>query len=92
MKIDKIRKALPAVVLEEMDKLGETDLQKSIAQSEEAIAQATRERDANTKYNDAKQAVSDLSEGLKGVKKYQTAKIHYALQRLRELRGDSIEE
>lgn len=73
----------------ELDSLSAESLHKVIADAEEAILTATKERDANEKYQQAKQAVTDLSSGLKDLKKYQGAKIGYSLKRLRELRGDS---
>lgn len=92
MKLEKIIKKLPKSVVEEMDALPETNLQVMIAQSEESIATAVRERDNNPQYQAAKQAVLDLSAGLRDVKSYQTAKIQYALYRLRELNGTNDEE
>jgi hypothetical protein len=75
-------------VRNELDGMPPSGLHKVIADAEEAIAQATKERDGNEKYQQAKQAVSDLSLGLKDLKKYQGAKIKYSLRRLRELRGE----
>lgn len=84
MKLEKILKKLPEAVVQEMDTLVAVGLNAVIAQAEEAMASAIRDRDANPKYQSAKQACKDLSEGLKDTKNYQTAKIHYALHLLRE--------
>lgn len=85
--LNKIKKKLGAVI-EELDAKSEQDLEKTVYQAEEAVETATMERDANTKYQEAKLAVSDLSSGLKDVKAYQGAKKQYALYRLRQIRGE----
>jgi hypothetical protein len=88
MKLEKILKQLSSDVREEMDGMSEAQLEKVIVQSEEALEKATRERDSNPGYKSAKQAVSDLSAGLKDVRKYQGAKKGYALHRLKEIKGE----
>lgn len=90
MKLDKILKQLDKDTVEAILRLDQPEIKDLIVQSEEAIAQATRERDANPHYQAARQAVKDLSEGLRDVKKRQTAKIAYALRRLRELNGEVL--
>lgn len=92
MKLDKILKKLPKTVKDEMDEMLGNDLRRCVADSEENIATAVRERDDNTQYQAAKQSVKDLSEGLREVKSYQTAKIQYALHLLRELNGVETQE
>lgn len=91
MKLDKIQKKLSAEVLQDLDRLNKEELHATIAAAEEAIAKATRERNALPGYQSAKQAVKDLSEGLKEVKSYQTAKIAYSLRVVRFLNGESVE-
>lgn len=90
MKLSKILKQLNKEACAELDGMDKGRLEGSIAGSEEAIDKATRERDALPAYQGAKQAVKDLSEGLKELKNYQKAKIAYALRRLRELNGEDV--
>ncbi len=84
MKLEKIVKILSANVVEEMDAMSAESLEKQVCASEQAISDAEDELDANPKYEAAKQAVSDISAGMKDVRKYQRAKIAYAIHRLRE--------
>lgn len=77
-------------VRNELDGMSAESLNKVIADASEAISQAKTERDANDKYQQAKLVVTDLSAGLKEVKKYQGEKIKYSLRRLRELRGEDM--
>lgn len=90
MKLSKIAKILSPQIIEELDALDEAAIKSGIATSEEAIASATRERDANSDYKAAKQAVKDLSESLRDLKKFQSARIHYGLIRLRILSGEDV--
>ena len=76
----------------ELDGMSAESLNKVIADASQAIQTATKERDANEHYQAAKLAVTDLSAGLRDVKKYQGAKIGYSLNRLRELRGEDTGE
>lgn len=92
MKLSKIAKKLPDSVIEEIDLMSQAELEKTIAQSEENISRATRERDANLQYRQAKEAVSDLSAGLRDVKAFQNAKIHFALLKIRVLKGEDTGE
>jgi hypothetical protein len=93
VKLDKILKKLSDSVIEELDAMSGPALEKAVAQSEENISRATRERDANKEYKIAKAAVSDLSAGLRDAKAYQNAKIQYALLRLREMgQGEELNE
>lgn len=89
MKLDKILKTLPESVVQELDALPIAELNSVIAQAEEAISTAIRERDANPKYQEAKESCKALSEGMREVKTYQRAKIEYSLHRRRELNGDT---
>lgn len=82
--LDKIKKILPEETINEFDGFDQNGLRKVIADANEAILTATKERDENEAYQQAKQAVKDLSAGLKDVKKFQNAKIQYCLHRLRE--------
>lgn len=85
MKLDKIEKQLSKEVMNEISALPVEKLNQLVVAAEQAIAQTTQERDANPAYQGAKQAVKDLGEALKEVKKYQNAKIQYALILLQEL-------
>lgn len=89
---EKITKKLIDSVMEEMDAMDTADLQRTIAEAEEAIATAKKEMEKNPEYQRAKEAVSDLSRGMKDTKAYQNAKIQYCLLRLKEQKGDDLGE
>lgn len=83
-KLEKIKKKLSDDVVQDIEALDTPGLNKLIADAEQAIATAKEERDANPKYAAAKEAVTDLSQGLKEVKSYQRAKVELALMHLKE--------
>lgn len=87
MKLDKIAKELGQDTLDTINAYDLYKLKDTIAYSEQAILHTTNERNANPHYVAAKLAVKDLSEGLKEVKKRQTAIIQYCLRRIQELNG-----
>lgn len=89
MTLQKLLKKLTETVATEMRAMTASELERCLADSERAIAKATKERNENPNYQAAKQAVKDLSEGLRELRSYQNAKIEYAL---RLLDGDSSEE
>jgi hypothetical protein len=84
MTLDKIVKKLSPAVIEEMDKLSPADLEKVVVQAEQAITEAAEALEQNPKLQAARQAVSDLSAGMREVRAYQKAKSAYALLRLKE--------
>ncbi len=59
-------------------------LHKVVSDSEASIQKATKERDAMPEYRKAKQAVTDLSAGLREVRQVQKAKAALALALLDE--------
>jgi hypothetical protein len=82
---EKVLKAIPEYVKEEMDTMGEEELRQVIVQAHGAMKQVEEELAANEKYQQAKQAVSDLSQGKRETNKYQKAKIAYSLGRLEQI-------
>jgi hypothetical protein len=89
MKIDKILEKLGKAQIEELDKLDEAELNKTIAEAQQAIETATEERNANERYQGAKQVIADLNGGLRNVRGFQNAKIGYALLRLKSLKDEA---
>lgn len=87
MKLDKIINKLPEDVIHTIGRMDMEALRKTIADSTGAIDKARQERDANPDYVKAKEDAKALSEGLKEVKSYQSAKITCALLVLRSLEG-----
>ncbi len=85
MTLEKIEKVLRRDVLEEMQALAPEDLIAGVTASEQAIAGAREQLDANPAYQDAKENVKAISQSFRDLKKYQTAKIQYALLLLKEL-------
>lgn len=88
MKFEKVMKKLSASTFEEMDMMDEAGLNKAIAQAEENISVALKEKDKNSRYQDAKSIVSDFNSATKDVKDYQGAKIAFALVKLKLLAND----
>lgn len=85
MNLDKILSKLPQSVVEEMDNMDEEQLKNCVVQSNQAVSRALEELNKNESYLSAKQSVSDLSASTKDLKKYQNAKIAYALHILDSL-------
>lgn len=75
----KIEKLLGAEVVESLVALSEVELKAIIAQSCGAIKQSTDELNANPIYQEIKENLKAVSQGLREVKKYQNAKIQYSL-------------
>lgn len=91
-KLDKLKRKLTDSTVEELDKLDEAALQKTVADSSEAIEKAVKERNNNPRYKSAKTTVDDFAGGLRDLKTYQNAKILYSIHRLRGLRGENEQE
>lgn len=85
----KDKSGLSDSVREELDAMQAPELNKTVADAEQAIFTAKKERDDNEEYQKAKQAVKDLSGSFRDLKKYQYSKIKYALKRLQVLSGDA---
>lgn len=86
MNLAKIQAVIGVDVSEEMDGLKDDDLKAVVINGISAMREVEEELENNQAYQQAKQAVSDLSAGKKGVFKMQKAKIAYALYVL-ESRG-----
>lgn len=85
MKLESIVKKLSKDAISELDAMNETALNTAVIQSEQAINEARESLDENEKYQEAKENCKAMSAGYREVKAYQSAKIQYALFRLREL-------
>lgn len=83
-KLEKIVKILGKDVIGDLDAMPVDVLKDHLVFSEHSIMEATRELDANPKFQEIKQSLKDLSEGLREVKKRQNALIQYILHRLEE--------
>lgn len=83
-KLDKILNKLPVEVAEQMRSYAKEQLEGVIVASEQAIDQAKTELDGKSEYIAAKQVIKDLSESFRDLKKYQRAKIEFALILLEE--------
>lgn len=71
-------------LIQEFDAMDVVALRKAVADAEQNIVTATEERNANPNYIEAKDVCKTLNSGLADVRKYQGAKITYALKRLKE--------
>lgn len=83
-KLEKIVKALGPDTVQELNALYQDKLPGVIVAAESSIKQATEELEANPKYQEIKESLKALSQGLREVKKRQNAIIQYALHRLEE--------
>lgn len=83
MKIETILKKLPTDTIAEMDAADPAALKALIVQSETSLADAKEELDNNEQYQAVKESAKAMSAGYRELKTYQTAKIQYALIRLK---------
>jgi len=80
----KIEKILGKETMSELEALDVSMLKDHIVASEHAIMEAQRELEANPKYQEIKESLKALSEGLRDVKKRQNAMIRYNLSLLED--------
>lgn len=83
-KLMKIVKILGEDRVEQIAVLEENALRLHITNNAGAIKQAVEELEANPKYQEIKENLKALSEGMKEVKKHSNAVIQYALHLLEE--------
>jgi len=83
-KLDKIQKILNKDRLSEIDSLDEQHLRFELARAAGAIKAAKDELQANPKYQQLKEDIKHLSEGMKEISKFQGAIIEYVLHLLEE--------
>lgn len=83
-KLEKIEKALGREFLSDLSALSEVALKNRIAESAGSIKHAQEELEANLKYQELKEGVKAISEGLKEVRKRQNNVITYCLNLLEE--------
>lgn len=83
-KLAKIEKILGKERLGELEALSVDDLKNKVVAAESAIKLAITELEANEKYISIKESLKALSEGMKEVKKVQTAIIQYSIELLEE--------
>jgi len=84
MKLEQILKKLPQDVIAELDAADTETLNKCIVSAETAIADTKEELDNSPQYQELKENLKALTAGYKELKTYQSAKIQYALIRLKE--------
>ncbi len=82
--VEKAKKLLDAETVNELGAMSQSELEQVIVQAQQAMSQATSERDNNPHYQSAKLAIKDLSQGLREVNKRQNSKIVMALHLLEE--------
>lgn len=83
-KIAKIQKVLGTELLADLEKLQVDVLKDTLVSAEHSIMEATRELEANPKYEDIKESLKALSSGLREVKQRQNAVIAYILSLLED--------
>lgn len=88
-KLDKLLSKLTADTVQEMQAASLDEVKGIIVAAEQAIAKAKAELENSLPYQKAKEDVAALSLGYRDLKKYQSAKIQYALILLE---GNSHEE
>lgn len=89
MQIEKIIKALPVGVKDEMDSADAASLRETILTATATIAESAAEKAKDEKLAGAREIVKDISAGYRDVEKAQRAKINYAIFRLSEM-GEPI--
>lgn len=88
LKVEKVKKVLGNLTVEELDALPENDLKQRIVQASAAMKQVQDELDANEKYQELKEQVAAMVQGKKEVDKRQKAIVKYALHRIEEIGKD----
>lgn len=83
-KLDKILNKLSQEVIVDMQAMSPDALKNQVVASEQAIDTAKDELEANSSYQEAKDNLKLLSAGYRELKKFQAAKIQYALVLLAE--------
>lgn len=78
-KLNRIEKALGKEMMGELEALPVEVLKDTLVNAEHAINEAVRELEANPKFQELKDSLKAISEGLREVKKRQTAIIQYSL-------------
>ncbi len=84
-KYEKIVKILGPELVAELNSLDKEALSAVIVTAAQAMEQVQKELDDNAAYQALKESKSDMEAGLKGVNKFQKAKVAIAIDRLREL-------
>jgi hypothetical protein len=80
--LDKISNILGLELINEINALDSDSLKNQIVQAETAMKDAKQELEANPKYEEIKEQLKAITAGLKEVRKFQNAKIAYALDLL----------
>lgn len=83
-KLAKIEKALGKETVDSLGAGQPDELKITIVKAEQAMKEAKEELEANTKYQEIKEGLKALSEGMKEVNKRQRAVIEYCLHLLEE--------
>lgn len=83
MKVETILKKLTNDTISELDAADTNGLKAAIIQAETSLADAKEELDNNEQYQAVKESCKAMSAGYRELKAYQTAKIQYALLRLK---------
>lgn len=83
-KLEKLEKVLGEETVAALSQSQVDELERSIVKAEASVKEAQEELEANPKYQELKESLKALSEGLKDVKKRQRAIVQYALHLLEE--------
>ena len=83
-KLAKIEKILGKERLGELEALSVDDLKNKVVAAESAIKLAITELESNPKFQELKESLKALSEGMKEVKKHQKAVIDYSISLLED--------
>ena len=83
-KLARIEKILDVDTREDLSSRSAEDLGKAIVAADAAIKQVSDELEANPKYQELRESIKALSEGLRDVKKRQNAIVQYSLHLLEE--------
>ena len=89
-RLDKILNSIPVDVVEAMQASTESELKSLIVASEQAIAESRQQLEDNPAYQKAREDVKACTLGYKDLKKYQGAKIQYALVLLSDMTEKEI--
>ena len=83
-KYEKIEKAIGKDTVAQLEGFDQSALTSRVVQAEQAIKGAVDELEANTEYQSMKEALNDMKQGMREVRKRQNAVIAYCLHLLEE--------
>lgn len=88
--LGKAKKILGSTFVEDHDKINEDDAAHLVVKANQVIKELTEEMDQHEELQAAIQVVKDLKSGYINAIKYEQAKIHYLLEKIKEIQDGDV--